>query len=112
VHVHVDEPRQHVLALGIDLVIGVQRRPRLVEVGRGDRADPADPVALDDDVDRALRLGPGAVDERGAADDERAERPGSLVWTARRRRLERLLLLGDGRPGRRAEPGRKPRQGE
>ncbi len=84
VHVHVDEPGQHVHARRVELVVrvlrsavGAQREPR-----RAGAPNRRNPVVLDDDVDRARGRTAGAIDEHDAADDERLIRTLAFVCAA------------------------------
>ena len=60
--------------------VGLHRQP-----GRAGRADLRDPVALDDDVARALHRAARPVDDVHAADDELGERALPFVRPTRRR---------------------------
>ena len=71
VHVQIDKTGQHAHSGRVNLVVGLEgcgslegERP---EAGASNRADP---VALDDDVDRALGRRASPVNEDGAADME------------------------------------------
>ena len=99
VHVVVDEAGHHVHAGGVDLLIGVLRRPVRPrrDSGRAGAANRVDAVAGDDDVDGTDRRGAGAVDHDGVADDERLERAASFARLPRRRRHDRLRLVAGGR---------------
>ncbi len=55
--------------------------------------DPGDPIALDDDIHGADRRRTGAVDHRGAAQDEALERPLSLGTGRRIRNMTRALSV-------------------
>ena len=87
VNVVVDDARHDVHAGGVDLEIGILGRAlrRERQARRPGRTDRADAILLDDDVDRATGRGAGAVNQHGAADDQRLERPGALASLAGRR---------------------------
>ena len=96
--VQVDDPRHDVPAGGVDLVVarlgtvlGVLHR----QTGRSGTLDLLDPVALDDDVDRAERWRTGAVDHRHATDHQPIERADTFVLTpVGGRNHRRFFFLG------------------
>ena len=101
VDVQVDQSRQHPGTGEIELAVGVLRPPALVDLGVGhaEALDLLDPVALDDDVDRAHRRRAGAVDHHDAAQDQAVERTLALAVGTGRRGFDQLglFLLGGGR---------------
>ena len=94
--VQADEARHDIHAGGIDLEVGALRSASGAQgqAGRPGAAHRLDAIACDDDVDRADRRRAGAVDEDGAADHERLERPAPLVGASSRGRRERLAFCG------------------
>jgi len=80
-HVQIDEARHQVHARRVNLVIGPLRRPvgAKRQSWRGRAADRRNAVALDNDVDRALRRRTGPVDQHRPANDERLEGPFAFV---------------------------------
>jgi hypothetical protein len=95
--VHVDEAGEGVHALDIQLaVVGLGLRPVLGidrHPWRADTLDLDDAVALDDDIDRAARWRPGAVDQGSTAQDEPIEGPLALVPVGRCRDRLGLFVL-------------------
>ena len=118
-HVQVDDAGHDVHAVGVDLFGGIAGPVVRVDlqVGRTDAAYLHDLVAFDDDVHRAAGRCAGAVDHRGASDNQAFKRPLAFVRSAVRSRqhtpglflllffllLLRLLLrisgLGEGTCG-------------
>ena len=86
-HVHVDEPRHDVHPGRIDLLHAAGRAPALIDrdLRHADPDDVDDLVPLDDDVDRTSRRTTGAVDQRGAANDESLKRSLALARPPSRR---------------------------
>ena len=80
--VNVDEARKDEHSRGVDLAVEVARLAvgSNRKAGRSGAADALDPVAGDDDVDRASGRRSGAVDQGRAANDEATERPLAFPW--------------------------------
>jgi hypothetical protein len=119
VHVVVDEPRHHVQACRIDLVVCLLGRTVRAQrqAGHPGRPNGADPVLLDYDVYGTHRRRAGAVNQRRTPDHEGVERPPPLVRAPRRRRIDggTLRIRGRRLRGQRGEPrgaGRGEGEGE
>ncbi len=81
VRVHVHEAGHDVHAGHVDLTGRVAGAPVLVDghAGEAHGLDPGDPVTLDDDIHGAHGRGSGAVDDRGATQDQPLVRAVPLV---------------------------------
>ena len=84
VRVAIDEARQHVHPVGVDLLHALGRAVRLFDgdFGKAHALDFFDPVVFDDDVNGAHRRSARAVYHRRAANDQPLKRPFAFPWFA------------------------------
>src|SRR5262245_31062860 len=107
--VTVYEPRQHIHPGGVNFVVGVLWLTILTlrQTGRAGAANIADPVVLDDDVNRSLGRRASSINQNGAADDQCLEWPPALARGPVRRGVDRwrrfLRLRADQNDGERGD---------
>ena len=92
VHVQIDEAGHDVHAGRVDLLGALRRTPAIADghLREADARDLGDAILRDDEIHRPARRRAGAVDDRGAADDQPVVRTIAFAGAAIGRRLHLL----------------------